>query len=219
MFEEIVRRAWPDVIEASRRAGVPAVDREDAAIEVFVRLHEALAGLGSATALAAWLRSAAHAVAAELRRGRGRRREALTASGDVEALAASPPPDRRWIAEETYRALLADVARLEPDRRAVFEAYALHEAPIEAIARALGIPVGTAYNRLRLARADLRAAMRRASASAPSPRAAAPSPRGPPLPALEKRGLPPGAPRWMKGGPHETSPPPVRRGRARRRLQ
>jgi RNA polymerase sigma-70 factor (ECF subfamily) len=50
---------------------------------------------------------------------------------------------------------------LELGRRAVFILHALDECPMPEVARALGLPLNTAYSRLRLARADLALAVRR----------------------------------------------------------
>lgn len=61
-------------------------------------------------------------------------------------------------------ALLATLlARLEPRRRAVVMAYELEGVAMVDVAAAQGIPLNTAWNRLRLGREDLRAAARRAA--------------------------------------------------------
>ena len=57
------------------------------------------------------------------------------------------------------------VAALEPDRRAVITEYAVKGGSIPRVAKKLRIPEATAYNRLRLAYADLEAAGRRLAAS------------------------------------------------------
>ena len=57
------------------------------------------------------------------------------------------------------------VAALEPDRRAVITEYAVNGRSIPRVAKKLRIPEATAYNRLRLAYADLEAAGRRLAAS------------------------------------------------------
>jgi RNA polymerase sigma-70 factor (ECF subfamily) len=47
------------------------------------------------------------------------------------------------------------------DRRAVFVLYDIDGEPMKEIARSLGIPVNTAYSRLRLARSEFGLAVKR----------------------------------------------------------
>lgn len=63
----------------------------------------------------------------------------------------------RLIERERSEHLLRLVAGIEPGRRGVLVAYVLEEMPMAEVAAALRIPVNTAWNRLRLAREELRA--------------------------------------------------------------
>lgn len=60
---------------------------------------------------------------------------------------------------EERRLLLAELlAEVSSERRAVLVAYRLEEIPLSEVAASMGIPQNTAWNRLRLGIADLRAA-------------------------------------------------------------
>ena len=65
------------------------------------------------------------------------------------------------IEQERQEVLRRLLACLDDERRCVIVAYELEGVPMVDIARALGIPVNTAWNRLRLGREDLRAAWKR----------------------------------------------------------
>jgi RNA polymerase sigma-70 factor (ECF subfamily) len=62
---------------------------------------------------------------------------------------------------EDRKLVLAALDAIEMDRRAVFVLYEIDEVPMEEVARSLGIPVNTGYSRLRLARAEFAAAVKR----------------------------------------------------------
>jgi RNA polymerase sigma-70 factor (ECF subfamily) len=56
----------------------------------------------------------------------------------------------------------AALNRLELGRRAVFILHELDDQPMPEVAKALGIPLNTAYSRLRLAREHFASALQRA---------------------------------------------------------
>jgi RNA polymerase sigma factor (sigma-70 family) len=100
--------------------------------------------------------------AARYRRGRKRRKEAERAWlwRDPEQ-GAFPGPEEHLISRRD-RQLVSDLlSRLEPERREVMVTYLSDGRAIGHVATKLGISVGTAYTRLRIAYADLRAAGRR----------------------------------------------------------
>jgi RNA polymerase sigma-70 factor (ECF subfamily) len=79
---------------------------------------------------------------------------------DVVPEGALTAEDR--LLDEERRALLGLLLdHLEPRRRAVVVAYELEGVPMAEVAAAEKIPVNTAWNRLRLGRQDLRAAVER----------------------------------------------------------
>ena len=114
--------------------------------------------------LAAWLFAFAFRVASVTRRRAYRRRET---SGDPDLSEnPGPLPDEGLVREERRRLILAALQGIALERRAVFVLYELDETPMADIATALGIPVNTAYSRLRAARVEFAAAVRRLEAKA-----------------------------------------------------
>jgi len=92
-----------------------------------------------------------------------RRREDLGGLAELARLQIDPAPtaDLRLIAEERLTLTLQLLESLPPDRRAVVILRDAFEIDIPDIARALAIRESTAWTRLRLARRDLRAALKR----------------------------------------------------------
>ena len=80
--------------------------------------------------------------------------------------AAAPLPSdeaalEAYDARETTLILFELVDTLCPERRDVVVAYEVEGMPMSDVARAQGIPLNTAWNRLRLGREDLRSAWHR----------------------------------------------------------
>ena len=70
-------------------------------------------------------------------------------------------PDETIERRQARQLLERALAELDDGKREVFVLHDLDETPIPEVARALAIPEGTAYTRLRAARAELTAAVRR----------------------------------------------------------
>lgn len=116
-------------------------------------------------AIRSWLYSICERQAANYRRNRLRRRELLTSHIELdETEARELSGEEQLILEQQRVALMAALEELEPQRRAVLVAYELEDIPMAEIAIAFSVPINTAWNRLRLAREDLRAAWSRMEA-------------------------------------------------------
>ncbi len=149
LFDEQFSFVWG----ALRRLGVRAEDAEDRALEVFVTVHEKLPTYDEALPIRPWLFGFAYRVASHARRAEGRRKEVF---GVDPALAAPGAlPDEQLIESEERSILAEALEELDLERRAVIVMHDWLGEPIPEVARALGIPLNTAYSRLRLARADL----------------------------------------------------------------
>jgi RNA polymerase sigma-70 factor (ECF subfamily) len=152
------------VWNALRRLGVPTPDLEDVTHEVFLRVHARLAEYDPSRPVRPWLFAFAFRLASVTRRRAYRRRET---SGDPDT--SEHPgalPDEHLVREERRRLVLGALQGIALERRAVFVLYELDETPMADIAAALGIPVNTAYSRLRAARAEFAAAVKRLEAKA-----------------------------------------------------
>ena len=141
-----------------RRLGIPDRDLEDVAHDVFVVVHRKLADFDRSRPIRPWLFGIAFRVASRYRRKFSQSREAL-----------SDPPEPRvestaeqQVARREARELVNKaIDSLEFDRRAVFVMCELDAVAVPQIAETLGIPLNTAYSRLRLARRDFSATVRR----------------------------------------------------------
>ena len=142
-----------------RRLGIRESDLEDLSHEVFIKVHGRLADYDATRPMRPWLFGFAYRVAADHRRLARHRLEVLGAP--VEAVDPVRPPDERIEADEDRALVDAALAELDFDRRAVLVLHDVEDVPVPAIAAELGIPVNTAYSRLRLARGDLAAAVTR----------------------------------------------------------
>jgi RNA polymerase sigma-70 factor (ECF subfamily) len=157
MFDAHFTYVWASL----RRLGVADRDREDQANEVFFRVHQRLADFDPRRPVRPWLFAFAVRVASEYRKLARHRVELVE---EPEAFAATGPlPDATAMHQQKRDLVVAALAELELDKRAVLILHELDETPIPEVATALGIPLGTAYSRLRAARAEFAAAARRIS--------------------------------------------------------
>ena len=157
-FREIFDAHVSYVAATLGRLGIDDRDRDDLVSEVFVRVHRALAAYDPTRPLKPWLFAFAARVASEHRRLARHRREVFA---DVDVASTAPSPERALEHSESRRLLDRALAELDEEKREVFVLHDLDETPVPEVARALGIPEGTAYSRLRAARAELTAAVRR----------------------------------------------------------
>jgi RNA polymerase sigma-70 factor (ECF subfamily) len=138
------------------RLGVRGADLEDLAQEVLIVAIRRANTFDRARRLEPWLFGIARNVARDHRRLARHRVE--QASGDdiaVPAVAAVSPAEH---VELNKRAALlrAAVAELDEPLQALIVLHDLEEIPMAEVAASLGMPVDTAYARLRRARGEIR---------------------------------------------------------------
>jgi RNA polymerase sigma-70 factor (ECF subfamily) len=155
IFDEHFAYVWACL----RRLDVRDADLEDQAHEVFLKVHSRLADYDPTRPIRPWLFAFIYRTASDYRRLARHRVEVLGAS--QEAVAPEQPADVAMQASEDRALLLAALDTVELERRAVLILHELDEVPVPAISHALGIPLGTAYSRLRLGREDLAIAVKR----------------------------------------------------------
>lgn len=141
------------------RLGIAPSDRDDLVVEVFVRVHREITRYDESRPIRPWLFAFAARVASEHRRLARHRREVLGSGPDIAS--TTDAPDRRLETEAARRIVECALDALDDDKRAVFVLHDLDETPVPEIARVLSIPEGTAYSRLRAARAEFTSAVRR----------------------------------------------------------
>jgi RNA polymerase sigma-70 factor (ECF subfamily) len=147
------------------RMGVDPNDAADAVQDVFLIVHEQLESFEARSALTTWLfticRSVAHRRRTKLKRERQQRID-----DDVEAVVDLRADVGRAAQTNQDLALLARILDgIETNQRNVFILFELERMTGEAISQTLGIPLGTVYSRLQLARAAFRQALSKHEAS------------------------------------------------------
>lgn len=147
--------------------GVSARDLADVEQEVFRGVDRGLPtfdpSLSSnpATAVRGWLFGICERQAASHRRGEAKRNEVLFANDELDVAQVAPTVEDDLVERERVALLMKLLACTLPERRVVLIAYELDGMPMTDVAAMLGIPVNTAWNRLRLGREDLRRAWAR----------------------------------------------------------
>jgi RNA polymerase sigma-70 factor, ECF subfamily len=142
-----------------RRLGVRERDLEDVTHDVFLAVHRKLHTFDGTRPMRPWLFGFAYRFAADYRKLARHRREVLELT--PEARDPSPSALDRAELGETLDVARRALDTLSLERRAVFVLHELDECPMPEVARALDVPLNTAYSRLRLAREDLASAIRR----------------------------------------------------------
>jgi RNA polymerase sigma-70 factor (ECF subfamily) len=158
-FPAVFREHLGYVWHAVRRLGVRERDLEDVTHDVFLAVFRKLDQYDASRPLRPWLFGFAFRIASDYRE---RARHRLEVPGDLSAVEDERPNALDGVLQrQTLELARRALAELELGRRAVFILHELDECPMPEVALALGIPLNTAYSRLRLARADLAAAVRR----------------------------------------------------------
>jgi RNA polymerase sigma-70 factor (ECF subfamily) len=153
-FRTLFADYFPYVWHSLRRLGVPDRDLEDLAHDVFLEVYRGRDRYDPARPVRAWLFGFAFRKASHYRR-RARHRYEVQGETDERAEAA-PTALERVITTEALGVAHTALEALEIDRRAVFLMHEVDGISIPEVAEALGIPLNTAYSRLRLARRDFR---------------------------------------------------------------
>ena len=157
-FRRIFEAEVDYVCRSLGRLGVSPGDVEDVAQELFIAVHRKLFSYDASRPIRPWLFGFAYRSASDYRR---RTRFSLEVSSDADAASDAPLPDVVLESSERCALLEAALARIDLDKRAVIVLHDLDEQAIPEVAEALAIPLNTAYSRLRLGRAELRAQLSR----------------------------------------------------------
>jgi len=158
-FQSLYKQEFGYAWSTLRRLGVRESDLPDLAHDLFIVVLRHLAEYDPARPVRPWLFGIAFRVVSDYRRSARFARETL---GDApDAVDRAPPVDEQIAERQAREAVMHVLDALDMDRRAVLVMHDIDGHPVPEIAGALAIPVATAYSRLRLARQDLAAAMKR----------------------------------------------------------
>src|SRR5687767_3070439 len=133
---------------AVRRFGVPESDVEDLVQEVFLVMWRRWAEYEPQRPLRPWLAGIAFHIA-QKHLSRGRRE---VPRGEVDREDESPHPDERLAAARSRDIALRALAGLPAKQKVVLVMHDLDGVEMRDVARALQVPLFTAYSRLRRAR-------------------------------------------------------------------
>ncbi len=152
---EALYRAHADfVARFLLRLGAAGQDVPDLLQEVFLVAHRRGGFVVGAAKPTTWLAEIAFRVASDRRKKTKRRLE----DADIESIALAPAngatPGDAAEARQSLSRVQQALDGLSPDKRVVFALFELEGESCDAIARVLGIPVGTVYSRLHAARRE-----------------------------------------------------------------
>jgi RNA polymerase sigma-70 factor, ECF subfamily len=158
-FETLYREEWPHVWLWLLRLGVSEGDLPDLTQEVFVRALRHWASCDRTRPMRPWL----FGIAYRVRLGFGRSRRHHLELVEAHGLAHDPGPtgDEIVALGERRRMFLKVMDSMELNRRAVFVLHEIEGRSAPEIAEIVDAPLNTVYSRLRLARRDFEAAVRR----------------------------------------------------------
>jgi RNA polymerase sigma-70 factor (ECF subfamily) len=140
-----------------RRFGMAPAEVEDLAQEMFLALRHSWSEYDQSRPLRPYLFGIAFRIAAAHQRKR--RRE--VAFRVVDSGSSGPGPEDALHAKQARAVVLAALERIPLPRRAVLIMHEVDEVPMAEVASVLSIPRFTAYSRLRKARREFEAAIRR----------------------------------------------------------
>ena len=139
------------------RLQVAPADLDDLVQLTFLHVPRAAARFDAERSVKAWLFGLATVVVKRHRRSLGRIARKIAAVAKEPTRRGPATPAELAVDEESGRHARRALAALSQKKREVFVMVVLEELPGEAVAEALGIPLGTVWTRLHHARRDLRA--------------------------------------------------------------
>ena len=154
--EDVYRQGFQFVWRSLRRLGIGTTDLDDATQDVFLVVHRRLADFEGRSSVRTWLFAIALRVAKDYRRSKARR---PTARLERDVVSEHATPLEKASQTEQLELLHAVLAKLDEDKRAAFILAELEGMSGPEVAEALGVPVDTAYSRIRAARTQFNKAL------------------------------------------------------------
>jgi RNA polymerase sigma-70 factor (ECF subfamily) len=159
-WSEFYERYFDLVWRGLRRLGVAESALDDAAQEVFLIAFRRIDSFEGRSSLKTWLYGIALHVARRFHSARAAARPLEELSESLPAPHESGPQETA-VRAEAVRALYAILAELDADKREVFVLAELEQMTAPEIARATEVGLNTVYSRLRAARREFEAALKR----------------------------------------------------------
>jgi RNA polymerase sigma-70 factor (ECF subfamily) len=149
-----------------RRLGVADSALKDAVQDVFLVVHRRLPDFVEKAKVSTWLFRIAMGIARDHRKRAHVRREVLDDAAGEHSVDPAVDASEAVVRREELALFDAALSKIDMDQSVVFILFELEDMTGEQIAEALGIPLGTVYSRLRLARQAFKRAVIQQSARA-----------------------------------------------------
>lgn len=163
-FRTLFEREISYVLHSLRRLGVREADLQDQTQEVFVVVHALMDDYDRERPLRPWLFGIAYRTASRYRRLARNARELPTDMDEKSPIDDSPLADETMAKQQSMSIVMRAMNEIDLPKRSVFILSEIDGVTMPEIAKTLEIPVNTAYSRLRLAREEFAAAVKRARA-------------------------------------------------------
>jgi RNA polymerase sigma-70 factor (ECF subfamily) len=162
-FRVVYDKYFDFVWTCARRMGVPTDAIDDVVQEIFIVVHARLRTLEQPASLRSWIYSVVRRTVSTFHRGRHVRtaREFSEPAPDNSPMLMQPSPLDLAVLNDELKLLWRLLNELDSRKREVLILAELEEMTMPEIAEAIGIPLNTAYSRLRAARHDFNEAFLR----------------------------------------------------------
>jgi RNA polymerase sigma-70 factor (ECF subfamily) len=157
LYGQRVEFSWRVV----RRLGLSESSVEDAVQEVFVVAYRRRADFEGRSTLRTWLYGIAIRVARKFRAREQRRASTLD---ETIATGSDVGPEKQLERSEALEVVQEALEAMEENKREVFVLAEIEDLSAPEIADAVGIPLNTVYSRLRAARQEFEASVKRSRA-------------------------------------------------------
>jgi len=154
-LELIYREHFDFACRSLRLLGVEADGLEDAAQDVFGVASRRLAEFEGTSSIKTWIFAIVQRVAANHRRTHRRKQAPLDPLTPEVAASESPSPESEAQAAQSAALIRAFSDGLDESRRALLVLGLIEGVPMRELAEMLGIPLQTAYSRVRALRRSL----------------------------------------------------------------
>lgn len=164
-FQAVYRQYFEFVWSSARRFGVEPEALDDVVQEIFLVIHTKLDALERPDALRSYIYGVVRRTVSTYRRAkRTRAANGLPGDADVDGISRAPTPLQQTETHADLRLLASLLEELDEPKRELFGLVELEELTVPEAAEVLGIPLNTAYSRLRAARQAFDAALARSYA-------------------------------------------------------
>jgi RNA polymerase sigma-70 factor (ECF subfamily) len=155
-FRPVYDNYFDFVWTCARRLGVPADAIDDVVQEIFIVVHARLETIERPASLRSWLYGVVRRTVSTYHRGRHARanRESPEPSLEGSASTTQPSPLDLAVLSDEVKLLWRLLGELDAPKREVLVLAELEEMTMPEISEAIGVPLNTAYSRLRAARQE-----------------------------------------------------------------